>query len=227
VAEYVLTNERWRGTKLNVGRIPRQQIDAFIAENPQPSPPVRKAADLGIEVWGDPEATVEWVDDPEFRVQSQRWQLVFGRKMVDVFAGVVEAPQDVEALAFAELEEMNRAELAAGGDRAEMLWSVLCDEGDMAEVVRLVLYESTVTVRGLLEAQRFYNVRWNGKLVPVMAKDRRWLATANSVFGDRLAARKDGITWEEFCELSGPEQSKVVALYRLQDELTAIRTRTR
>lgn len=227
MAEYILKNARWRGTHITIGRIPRQQIDTFIAENPQPSPPMRKAADLGIEVWGDPEATIEHVDDPEYVAEAQRWQLVFGRKMVNVFADAVDVPQDVEAQALAELEELNRAGIAAGSDRAEMLWSVLCDDSDMAEVVQLVLYESTVTVRGLLEAQRFYNVRWAGRPVPVMAKDRRWRATANSVFGDRLAARRDGKQWEVFCELSGPEQSKIVALYRLQDELTAIRLRAR
>jgi len=81
------------------------------------------------------------------------------------------------------------------------------------------MYNSTVTVRGLVEAAKLFGVHWSGEKVPVLEPDKGKLR-ANGAFGDRLAVQWYGLmSWGAFCELPGPKQSEIVALYRYQMKL--------
>jgi hypothetical protein len=217
VSTYTLTNEKWRGTELEIGRIPRQQIDKFIAGNPQPEPPERLASEIGIDVWGDPDAMVVDRSDAEYQAQFQMWQVAFGEELLEFIAEAVQIPESVIDNAERELAELSELGIC-DFSTAAILRFILCNQDDLASVVSLVLYESTVTARGLQEAQKLYNVRWNGKQLSVISKPSG-NATASGVFSDRISAERAHCKWTEFCELPGPEQSAIVALHRLQNRL--------
>jgi len=217
VSTYTLKNEQWRGTELEIGRIPRQQIDKFIACNPQPEPPERLASELGIDVWGEPDAVVIDRNDTEYQSRFQMWQVAFGEALLEFIAEAVQIPAGVMEKARTELAELNELAICEFG-AASILRYVLCDSEDLANVVSLALYESTVTARGLQEAQELYNVRWNGRQLSVISKSDD-NATASGTFSDRISAQWAHYAWTEFCKLPGPEQSAIVALHRLQNRL--------
>lgn len=205
--------------RLKVNRIPRQVIDRFIGEKPEPEPPVRE-----IETWaGDSEEVLDH-DDAGYLMERRAWQIAFGREMLGLLVQAVEMPACPHARA--ELDELEALGLA--GDEATYLChKALRSDEDLNAVVELTLYLSTVTARGLLEAQREFGVTWGGKPVQVMGgpADESQGARANGVFGDRQAARWAWYRWDEFCELAGPEQSRIVALYRLTNRLEVLASR--
>ena len=91
---------------------------------------------------------------------------------------------------------------------------ILADDEDLANVVELVFYNSTVTARGIEEATQAFGVTWMGQ--PVTAWHvPRVPGRYNQQFEDRKVAQHNHYTWREFCALPGPEQSAEVAFYRL------------
>ena len=215
---YLVKRGRWAGVRLNVGRVPRQRIDDFVSQHPEPDPPRKKAADLGIEVWGDPDEEVPDHTDAGYQEARREWELRFSHEMVGLLSTVVELAQgqpEVER----EIGEMRVLGLASG--EATMLLLSSLGRDDLREIVELILYNSTVTLRGLVEAARSYNVRWRGRKVAVAGKVSG-PAQASSVFEARIAARWAHYRWSEFCELSGPEQSEVVALRRYENKLESL-----
>ena len=121
--------------------------------------------------------------------------------------------------ALVEMEDLRAIGLAEGDGHASWLRHiVLASDEDLANVVELVFYHSTVTVRGIEEAMRAYNVTWMGQ--PVSAWHvPRVPGRYSQQFEDRKVARHNHYTWREFSALPGPEQSAEVALYRLSTRL--------
>ncbi len=155
--------------------------------------------------------------DQEYQAQFLAWQVAFGNSLLEVIAEVVEIPESIIAKVEDELRELRELDICEVG-AASILRFILCNAEDLANVVSLVLYESTVTARGLKEAQELYDVRWNGKQLSVISKPSG-RATASGIFSDRISAQWAHCKWEEFCNLPGPEQSAIVALHRLQNRL--------
>jgi len=95
---------------------------------------------------------------------------------------------------------------------------VLGSDDDLAAVVELVMYQSTVTERGIAEAAQAFNVTWMEK--PVL----QWGISGSygrhgAPFEARKAAQFSQYNWHDFCTLPGPEQSAIVAFYRLSTRL--------
>jgi hypothetical protein len=203
------------GIRLEVGRIPRQEIDRFIAARPPPEPPTK-----AVTVFGDVEEDVPVLDDAEYLAALSNYYIELGCDKAALIVEAVEVLGDVDFAA--DLEELRSAGLVQGDGRVDLLrYVVLGNTSDLEQVVALVFYNSTVTVQGIQEAAQAFNLMWNGQPVSpfLLSKGN---ALAASAFNDRLAARWANYNWEEFSALSGPEQSATVAFYRLNMRLSQI-----
>lgn len=199
------------GYRLTVGRIPRERIDAFLRARPEPEPPVRQ-----VEAFGGVVEEVPVLDDPAYVAALQAHRLELGMAQLELIVDAVE----IEGTGWEhELSELYALSLAGDDPKADVLrYIVLGNDEDFARVVEEVLYNSTVTMRGLEEAAARFNVTWMGQRVPVVSPPGGQ-GQAASAFGDRQAAKFSLLTWGEFCALPGPEQSAAVAFYRLSTGL--------
>jgi hypothetical protein len=179
--------------------VDRRLIDRLRLGREEPKPPVRV-----VEAWGDIEEEIPVLDDPGYQAEMMTYHLWLAKEQAAVIAGAIEPLGEID---WTELFEL-------GG----LLCYLLSDQ-DRANVVALVLYHSTVTARGVTEAERAYGVKWMNK--PVTA----WRvpsapAELSLEFEARRVARLYGYSWPQFCELTGPEQSAVVCHYRISNKLS-------
>ena len=210
MSEYVTT----RGIRLEVGRLPRRAVDEFLAKHPMPEPPTRT-----VQAFGDIEEEVEDYDAPGYRSAILDYYVWLMRDQVSLIAPAIEVLDDVD---LSEIKELQAIGLDIGDDAVDLLrYIVLADDEDKGVVAEIVLYNSTVTVRGLREAGDRFRVTWRGRPVDVLSPPRG-PARAAQLFGDRQAALEAGYKWDEFCELPGPEQSEIAAFHRLSMRLTEL-----
>ena len=222
---YTIKHGQFKGTRLEIGRVPRHLIDRFIGDNPEPEPPMVKASELGVEVWGDDDEELPNHDDATYLAALIAWRVDMAHTQIDLIAPAVSVPENTEAAALAELEEMRAAHLVEGNGKSALLQSVIVPaDADLNAVVELVMYNSTVTLRGIDEAARRFGVKKNGHYVTVFGKGKG-NTRANSEFNDRAAAQWAGYRWVGFCELPGPEQSAIVTHYRLNGRLEEMAAR--
>jgi len=205
--EYITTD----GTRLEVGRVPREKIDNFIASRPPPEPPTKE-----VEVFGGDKEAMPILDDPGYLADMQRYYIAFGHDQVNLIADAVRGASD-EPLA--ELEELREIGLGDGDEHTAWLRHIaLGRDADLGNVVELVLYQSTVTEQGIAEAARTFAVTWMDK--PVLSLGLPGSpGRYGAAFEARKAAQFSQYSWPEFAALPGPEQSAVVAFYRLSTRL--------
>jgi len=201
------------GVELLIGRIPRQHIDRFIAQYPQPEPPM-----VEVETWaGDAEEVANY-DAPEYKQAMLDYYTETGYAQIELIAEAIEV--DTGSADFADLES-----LGIVTDKASFLRHILVQNPvDLEAVTEAVFYNSTVTPRGIMEAADLFGVTWRGKRVSPFVPDKTG-AKANAVYGDQLAARWAGWRWEGFYSLPGVRQSEIVALYRLDSRLQILMSR--
>ena len=166
--------------------------------------------------WGDVEEEIPILDDPAYRAEMMRYHLWLAKEQAAVISTAVE-PLDEGRIDWTELFELESLGLEIVDAHTGFLCYLLSDQ-DRATVTEQVLYQSTVTARGIAEAERAYAVKWLHK--PVVA----WRvpsvpAELSLEFEARQVARLYGYSWPQFCELTGPEQSAVVCHYRLSNKL--------
>ena len=201
--------------RLEVGNLPRQIIDKFLVTRLPPEPPTREAGAFGGIV-----EEIPVLDDPAYLAQLQTYYTRLGDEQIDLVAEAVEIIDMPEReAALVEMEDLRSLNLAEGDNHATWLRHIiLADDEDLASVIELVFYNSTVTVRGISEAGRAFNVTWMGQ--PVTAWHvPRVPGRYSQQFEDRKVARYSGYKWQEFSTLPGPEQSAEVAFYRLSMRL--------
>ena len=220
----MITNLVVNDSLLEIGRIDRKHIDIYAAKYPLPTPPLKSAAELGLAVFGgEKEAEKELVevwDDPDYLKALQDYTLGFYDRQLELV---------MPALTFQVPTDQNLSDLIALGtishnpSRTDLLrFVILQNHTDAIQVVESVLYNSTVTNLGMLEAAMRFNVCWQGSLVPVNVPDNSPLSSTRE-YADRCAAIRHGYNWTEFCQLTGPEQSAIVALDRINMRLAWIR----
>lgn len=201
-----------QGIILRVGRLQRQKLDAVQA-GAEPIPPEVLSSSLGREVWGDPEAKEYDHRDPGYLEELHRWQQEIGERQTALIVGAIGLDDEAQA----NVTELHR--LGIVPDTSLLTFFEAClTEQEQNAVVGLVLYQSTVTTRGIVEADAAFAVTWRSK--PVSA----WSVPGMPVrqgrqFEDRTAAILSGYKWSEFCELHGAEQSKEVTFHRIARRL--------
>jgi hypothetical protein len=191
--------------------VDRRLIDRLRLNREEPKPPVRI-----VEAWGDIEEEIPILDDPDYQAEMMTYHLWLAKEQATVIAGAVE-PLDEGKIDWTELFELGNLGLEIPDPKVGLLCYLLSDH-DRANVVALVLYHSTVTARGVAEAERAFGVKWLHK--PVVA----WRvpsvpAELSLEFEARRVARLYGYSWPQFCELTGPEQSAVVCHHRISNKL--------
>lgn len=204
------------GYRLGIGRLDRAEFDAFSATDPMPRPPVKTARELGIEVFGDGAADDELIviyDDPEYLTRMYRWQLAFWDRQLDVAVGAIKLLDGLDELDQAEVGDLALVGIDVDDPVDLLRYVVLKDDDDAAEVVGVVMYNSTVTSRGILEATARFCVTVGGKSVSGSVESSNLVASRE--FGDRRAALYCRIPWGEFSKQTGPEQSAHVAFHRI------------
>lgn len=203
-----------RGVRLEIGRIPRQQIDDFTLRYVPPEPPVRE-----VEAFGGITEEMPILDDPAYLERLLAYYVRLGDEQIELIASAVRIVGPRSEALLAELEDLRKLDLAEEDDwPAHLRFSVLADDEEMGTVVGLVFYNSTVTEKGIAEASRAMAVTWMGQPV----EGWRMPGTPGrygQLFEARRAARYSEYTWEGFCGSTGPEQSAAVAFYRLSTKL--------
>lgn len=199
------------GVVLKISRIPREVIDEYVRGNPAPEPPT-----VEVPVFGGGTERVDDTEDPEYQQALLAYNLRMAHEEFEIIAQAVQTETDWR-------QDPRVAELRALGFRIITLTDYLCyvalaDEQDLIRVTEIVLYLSTVTQRGIREAEKAFDIHYHG--VPL---DQYPNPTGNlrvsAYYQAREAARAMGYKWEEFSELSGPEQSAVVAHYLCEQKV--------
>lgn len=203
------------GYMLEVGRVDRRRLDRFVAENPAPEPPVRQVTAFGGVV-----EEVPVLDDPSYQLELYRYYVKAGHAEREILAEAITVDREDDAMR--DLGDLHEIGLAPDITRAAMLeYVVLVNDDDMARVIDEIIYQSTVTERGIQEAAEAYGAMWGTH--PVLAyKPKPSRGSYRPLFEHRRAAIASGYKWDEFCALSGAEQSEVVAYYRIDTYLTAL-----
>jgi len=201
-----------QGYRLRLGRVDRRLIDRLKLGREEPRPPVRTAM-----AWGDVEEEIPILDDPGYQAEMMRYHLWLAKEQAEAISGAV-TPLDEGRIDWTELFELENLGLEIVSAHVGLLCYLLSDR-DRANVTGQVLYQSTVTARGIAEAERAYNVRWLHK--PVVAWRVPSIPAELSLeFEARRVAMLYGYSWPEFCELTGPEQSAVVCHHRISNKLS-------
>lgn len=201
------------GVHLELGRIPRHVIDEFVTVNRAPSPPRRPPQ---VEVLGgvDPEDWLDDINDPAYMAAVRRYNYKLFDAQFDLIADAINIEFDASAL-----EPFYMMGLERNKPKSDYLrYVVLQSIEDASGVSSAIIYNSTVTQRGIDEAMGRFDVQWLG--LPVS----EWYiesapASFSFIFESRLTARRAHISWADFCELTGPQQSEEVALTRLENKL--------
>jgi len=199
------------GYELKLGRIPRVAIDAFVAQHPMPEPPMR-----AVPVFGGIEEDIPDTDNPEYQTAVGKWLVAFGNEQIGLILPAIEFEPDSE---FLDLQE-----IAGFTTEAGIRAHVLEDPVDFAEVINCVFYNSTVTPVGISEAEKAFDVTWFDRDISLVTLPPS-PAKYGLLFESREAARFAFYNWDEFCELPGPEQSAIVAHYRLERRLQWLMSR--
>ena len=204
------------GYRLEIGRIDRAEFDKFSATDPMPRPPVKTARELGIEVFGDGAADDELIvvhGDSAYLAEMYRWQLAFWDRRLDVAVGAIKLLDPLDESDLAEIDDLTQIAIDVDNPADLLRYVVLTDDDDAADVVGIVMYNSTVTSRGVLEATERFGVAVNNKPVTGSVESSNLIASRE--FGDRRAALYCRIPWGEFSQQTGPEQSAHVAFHRI------------
>lgn len=206
------------GAELLINRVHRAAIDKFVAAHPEPVPPSIK-----VEIWGGVEEEIPNFDDPRYLLAMQEHLLRLGRDQLGL---ILPAIQVVKAPTHVDRELLELLGVRELDDASNLRFNILADDKDLEEVVRLVLYLSTVTEQGIVEAQQAMNVKWLDRDVTA------WRVPSlpieyNPLYRDRKAAQFCGYSWSSFCELTGPEQSENVAFYTLSQTVDFLTSKWR
>jgi len=197
------------GIIFQIGRIDRRHIDRISANVKEPVPPVRV-----VSVWGDVEEEIPILDDPVYLARMMVYRCELSRRYSAIIAPAIETDAVPNR---AEIDDLIAFGITVPDGAMEQLLYTLPD-ADVDAIAEIVLYQSTVTVRGISEAESAYTVTWMDQ--PVSA----WHvpsspATYSAEFEARRAAAAQGYNWATFCELDGAEQSSVVCHWRIINKL--------
>jgi len=206
------------GVRLKIGRIDRRVIDAFSASNPEPSPPT---IEVEVEVFGEGTQRISKEDrrDPKYIKACELHYLNLFGKQLDIISDavtVLDPPPPYE------IEAIYRAGIVRGNLHADTLKHVvLADARDAIEVSRIVIYNSTVTDDGINEAKARFSVKLHGVSIDAHAAPMLPISYT-TLYESIKAAHFSRMSWAAFCELTGPEQSELVAFMQTESKMKCL-----
>jgi len=210
------------GALLRLQRVHRSVFDQYGVSLPPPEPPTDTVTILG----GATEEVPNY-NDQAYQRELLAYNINIGQlEFNSVVRGVtMVTPASWQAdEAFQEwlLVTSYQSRITSVNDYLKY-WA-LADDHDLVYVSQAVRYLSTVTERGIDEAMQAFNITWLG--VPLQDHpDRKGHVEASMYYASRVAARAMGYHWENFCELSGIDQSAVVAQFYAENKLELLQRR--
>jgi hypothetical protein len=176
-----------------------------------PEPPL-----IEVETWVDAEEVPNY-DAPEYKEALDKYYVAFGIAQIELIndaVRIISSTSDIDDL----------RKLGLVQSEISLLPFITRNQAELQGIVEEVFYNSTVTLRGIYEATKLFGVKWRGRLINPLAVPPTG-AIANCIYGDWMAARWGGYRWDAFCELSGPRQSEIVALYKIDNRLNILMTK--
>lgn len=209
-----------RGVLLRIGRLPRRALDDFAAAHPPPIPPT-----VERDAFGGKEQ-VEDTKDPGYQRELFAYHLKLGYDQMEMLLPAIEVEGSWSYdNKFIELYEAGAIDVSSPvRAKVSYLVFVALSDDDMQTLVEEIFYQSTTTERGIEEAERLFNVTWFGQDIYAW-RVKSTPGQFSHFFEDREAANFAHYTWTDFCELTGPQQSAIVAHYRLRQRLEHLASR--
>jgi len=195
------------GWSAELSRIDRRDLDALVVA--APSPPLRT-----VESWGGVVEQLPIYDDPKYQAQLLAHKINLQHSQTLIIAGGLQLP----AAKRLEAETLRKIVPSRDLTVEAVALRYLLQDDDRNAIIAHILYLSTVTDRGIKEAITRFNYSWRDKPLDTfgvgMSHGRR-----GQLAVDFRAAVRSGLTWSQFCDLPGYEQSMHVAYWLLEDRL--------
>lgn len=205
------------GVTLILGQVDRQDVLRLLSENKPPKPPTRKAI-----IFGGGTEDVEILDDPDYLKAKARYDAEIYQKQFDIIYKGIEYDYSMHN---DDIEALYHVGVPRGVRESDILhYVVLTNTKDANYVCNAVIYNSVVTQQAINEAYNELSVKWLNSYVQSMNMQMSPASTSME-FECMRAARYCYVPWDRFCKMTGPEQSKIVAYYRLDNKLEWLRSK--
>lgn len=188
--------------KVTFRKVDRTELDKMRAVIKEPKAPLVK-----YEIWGGITETHPNFDDPKYI-----------KKLNSFYTGLFTIQRDLILDAIIELDLASLPdykELAAIGIVTPDLMLPI---QDWNYLVSEILYQSTVTTKGLLEAEAKFSITWMDKSLRGFAVPGS-MVDAAEYFTHWKAAQFMNFNWHQFCDMPGPLQSDAVYFYTASNKL--------
>lgn len=199
------------GYRLLLGSVDRRRLDRIRLKRGEPEPPTRT-----VEVWGGIEEEIPVHDDVGYQSKRVGYHLWLAGEEASIMVDAITILNE-DAIRWTELGELAELGLVIPSEKIGFLL-YLVSEHDRSNIIEQILYNSTVTIRGITEAERTYAITWYDQSVYAW-RIPGTPGRVGDLFEARQAAQFSHLSWGEFCDLSGPEQSAVWAFHRLSRRL--------
>ena len=204
------------GFELTVIGISRKALDAFLLYRKRPVPPLKT-----VKAYKGFEEHIPDYDDAGYQEEYNAYVTAIA---MDRFSLVIAAVtfdfnpferEEFKTLVDAGIVSITTEDQA----RSDFVQFVaLSAMTDIVLVMNEILYLSTVTERGIQEAGDAFDVTWLGKRIESWGVPGSKVKFTNH-YEDRETACVYGLSWNEFCNLTGPEQSAFVAHNRIKNRI--------
>jgi hypothetical protein len=165
-----------------------------------------------VETCGGVIEQVPVYDDPAYTRALRQWRINVWRDSLSVIAGGL----NFDIPEHANLEALKQIGMG-NATRADYLrFNVV--SSDQEALVEAVYYLSTVTAQGIREAEARFGYTWRDKPLSAWTVGYSY-GKRGALAVDYRAAMRSRLPWPEFCALTGPEQSEIVAFWNLEDRL--------
>ena len=195
------------GITLEIVRVPRVLIDEYVRNNPAPEPPT-----IEVQVFGDVMEKTDDIHNPVYLAEMAVYNLRMAQLEFGLVAGAVNIV-DPDWKADPRIADMISLGIPIASKHDYLRYIALAEMEDLGYVNLEVQYLSTVTERGIQEAQRAFGILWQ-RIALEKHRNPPGKLRASSLYQSRVAASALGYAWEQFCQLPGPDQSAVVAQHQ-------------
>lgn len=198
---------------LQVSPVSRSLIDAYITDHPAPEPPL-----VEVQVFGGITEKVENKEDHAYLRALSDYNLRMAHEEFDMVAQAIKITHPGDWRADPRIHEMTRLGIHIPNRTEYLRYIGIPDRVDLNEVLDALLYLSTVTPRGIREAEKSFAISWMGAPLdshPNPPGDMK----ISGLYQARIAARAMGYTWHQFRDLPGPDQSAIVAHYLCENKI--------
>lgn len=197
---------RLNNVDFTVSRLDRRILDNVFSEK-HPIPPTKK-----IVVWGGMLEDAYVYDDPTYLKELREYNsLVYMNERGLFLSAISYNQEDIFRIVDKELYSLTNDVLASA-----------LSEDQINTLFNEVLYLSTVTMSGIAKAYNMFRVtRFEDEITSIAMPPSD--VQYSHIYRDRLVAKAQGYRWNEFCELSGQEQSSEVAVSDIQGILSYLK----